>query len=116
MKLSEYIFVTSRPYSSFLREVSISGKLFTSRQLAFNMEMQTRSNWCWTATSTSVSHFYWFGAHGRNAASQTASLAKAIAVIVRLWACPNPLSLQDALGVLREAVRPLANMDETMGG
>ncbi len=60
MNLSEYIFVTSRPYSSLLREVSISGKLFTSKQLAFNMEMQTQSNWCWAATSTSVSHFYWF--------------------------------------------------------
>jgi len=60
MNLSEYIYVTSRPYSSLLREISISGKLFTSKQLAFNMEMQTQSNWCWAATSTSVSHFYWF--------------------------------------------------------
>jgi Papain-like cysteine protease AvrRpt2 len=60
MNLSEYIYVTSRPYSSLSREINISGKLFTSKQLAFNMEMQTQSNWCWAATSTSVSHFYWF--------------------------------------------------------
>lgn len=60
MNLSEYIYVTSRPYSSLLREVNISGNLFTSKQLAFNMQMQTQSNWCWAATSASVSHFYWF--------------------------------------------------------
>lgn len=60
MNLSEYIFVTSRPYSSLLREVNILGKLFSSKQLAFTMQMQTQSNWCWAATATSVSHFYWF--------------------------------------------------------
>ena len=60
MNLSEYIYVTSRPYSSLLQEIIISGKLFSSKQLAFNMQMQTQSNWCWAATSTSVSHFYWF--------------------------------------------------------
>ena len=60
MNLSEYIYVTSRPYSSLLQEISISGKLFQSKRLFFNMQMQTQSNWCWAATSTSVSHFYWF--------------------------------------------------------
>ena len=60
MNLSEYIYATSRPYSSLLQEITISGKLFSSKQLAFNMQMQTQSNWCWAATSTSVSHFYWF--------------------------------------------------------
>jgi hypothetical protein len=60
MNLSEYIYVTSRPYSSLLQEIIISGKLFSSKQLAFDMQMQTQSNWCWAATSTSVSHFYWF--------------------------------------------------------
>jgi hypothetical protein len=60
MNLSEYIYVTSRPYSSLLQEISISGKLFSSKQLAFTMQTQTQSNWCWAATSTSVSHFYWF--------------------------------------------------------
>lgn len=60
MNLSEYIYVTSRPYSSLLQETIISGKLFSSKQLAFNMQTQTQSNWCWAATSTSVSHFYWF--------------------------------------------------------
>lgn len=60
MNTSEFIFVTSRPYSSLLREISIFGKLFLSKQLAFDMQAQTQSNWCWAATATSVSHFYWF--------------------------------------------------------
>jgi hypothetical protein len=60
MNLSEYIYVTSRPYSSLLQEISISGKLFQSKRLFFNMQMQTQSNWCWAATSASVSHFFWF--------------------------------------------------------
>lgn len=59
MNLSEYIHVTSRPYSSLLKEFNIWGKLFSSKQLSFNMQSQTESNWCWAATSTSVSHFYW---------------------------------------------------------
>jgi hypothetical protein len=60
MTLPDLISVTSRPYSSLLRQVNILGKLIISRQLAFNMQMQTETNWCWAATSTSVSHFYWF--------------------------------------------------------
>lgn len=60
MNLSEYVRATSRPYSSLLHELSIWGKLFSSKQLPFNMQAQTESNWCWAATSTSVSHFYWW--------------------------------------------------------
>jgi hypothetical protein len=60
MNLSEYIRVTSLPYSSLLHELNIWGKLFSSKHLAFNMQAQTESNWCWAATSTSVSHFYWW--------------------------------------------------------
>lgn len=59
MNISEFMFVTSRPYSSLLREISIFDKLFSSKQLAFGMQAQTQSNWCWAATATSVSHFYW---------------------------------------------------------
>jgi hypothetical protein len=59
MNTSEFMFVTSRPYSSLLREISIVGKFFSSKQLAFDMQAQTQSNWCWVATATSVSHFYW---------------------------------------------------------
>jgi hypothetical protein len=32
--------------------------LYQSKILNFNMELQTQSNWCWAATSKSVSHFY----------------------------------------------------------
>ena len=60
MNLSEYTRATSLPYSSLLKELNIWGKLFSSRQLAFNMQMQTESNWCWAAASTSASHFYWW--------------------------------------------------------
>lgn len=60
MHTSEFVSVTSRPYSTLLREINIIGMLFSSKQLAFNMQAQTQSNWCWAATATSVSHFYWF--------------------------------------------------------
>jgi hypothetical protein len=32
--------------------------IFTFQVLPFNMQAQTQSNWCWAATSTSVSKFY----------------------------------------------------------
>jgi Papain-like cysteine protease AvrRpt2 len=41
----------------------IGSLLFKSVLLPFNMQAQTQSNWCWAATSTSVSHFYWFFSH-----------------------------------------------------
>ena len=31
---------------------------YQNEVLPFNMEAQTQSNWCWAATSKSVSHFY----------------------------------------------------------
>lgn len=34
--------------------------LIKSKKLAFNMEAQTQSNWCWAATSRSVARFYYF--------------------------------------------------------
>ena len=39
---------------------SILDKWYISLVLSFNMETQTQSNWCWAATSTSVSKFYSF--------------------------------------------------------
>jgi hypothetical protein len=60
MNASHLAYATSRPYASLLREVTLLDKLFQSKQLDFNMEAQTQSNWCWAATATSVSHFYWF--------------------------------------------------------
>ena len=60
MHTSELAILSSRPYSSLLREFHIFDKLFQSKQLSFNMQAQTQSNWCWAATSTSVSHFFWF--------------------------------------------------------
>ena len=60
MNLPDFISVTSRRYSSRLRELNIQGLYIVSRQLPFDMQFQTQSNWCWAATSTSVSHFYWF--------------------------------------------------------
>jgi Papain-like cysteine protease AvrRpt2 len=58
LNASELIFDSTRRYSSLLREVNVRGDLFSSKELAFDMQAQTQSNWCWAATATSVSHFY----------------------------------------------------------
>lgn len=39
-------------------ELSVFNKLYQSHVLNFNMEAQTQSNWCWAATSKSISVFY----------------------------------------------------------
>lgn len=39
---------------------SVLDRLYSSLILPFNMEAQTQSNWCWAATSKSVSKFYSF--------------------------------------------------------
>jgi len=41
-----------------IQELSIFNKFYQSVVLNFNMEAQTQSNWCWAATSKSVSFFY----------------------------------------------------------
>jgi hypothetical protein len=51
--------LSSRRYASLLRELWILDRFVQSKALGFDMQMQTQSNWCWAATSTSVSHFYW---------------------------------------------------------
>lgn len=43
-----------------LSGLQIGNWLFSSTVLSFNMQHQTQSNWCWAATSTSVSHYYFF--------------------------------------------------------
>jgi hypothetical protein len=60
MLTSEVARLSSRRYSSLLRELRIFDLLVQSKQLDFDMQMQTQTNWCWAATATSVSHFYWF--------------------------------------------------------
>ncbi len=40
-------------------DVNIGNLIFSSTALPFDMQHQTQSNWCWAATSTSVSHFYY---------------------------------------------------------
>jgi len=59
MNLSDLIHSTTQPYSALQRELQIRNFLYLTRSLAFNMQAQTQSNWCWAATSTSVSLFYW---------------------------------------------------------
>ncbi len=39
-------------------DYSILNVLYSSLVLSFDMELQTQSNWCWAATSKSVSTFY----------------------------------------------------------
>src|SRR5262245_25172552 len=60
MNATEAFRLSSRAYSTLLREVSIWDKLFQSKQRNFDMELQTQSNWCWAATAKSVSHYYWW--------------------------------------------------------
>jgi hypothetical protein len=45
-------------YFNFESKLSFLDWLFTYLVLPFNMEHQTQSNWCWAATSKSVSYFY----------------------------------------------------------
>ena len=59
MNVSELAYLARRPYSALLRESTIFGTLFVVKQLPFNMQLQTQSNWCWAATANSVSHYFW---------------------------------------------------------
>ena len=61
MNPSELILSHRVPYESLLKELTVLGKIFSGRALSFSMQAQTQSNWCWAATSVSVSHFYWTG-------------------------------------------------------
>jgi hypothetical protein len=44
--------------SQALRSVDWSSLIYQFASVPFDMEIQTQTNWCWAATSTSVSHFY----------------------------------------------------------
>jgi Papain-like cysteine protease AvrRpt2 len=46
--------------SQSLASIDIAGLFYQFAFLPFNMQSQTQSNWCWAATSTSVSKFYSF--------------------------------------------------------
>ena len=59
MAIEDIINARSISYSATLKEFRWWGSLFTTKQLAFNMQAQLASNWCWAGTSNSVSHFYW---------------------------------------------------------
>src|SRR5260370_32822060 len=52
------LFEATRVSYSQLFSKSIIDLLYSSVALDFNMQPQTQTNWCWAATSTSVSHFY----------------------------------------------------------
>ena len=56
MGISDIARATSVPYSAAVKEFALWGSIFTSKQLAFTMQSQLASNWCWAATSNSVSH------------------------------------------------------------
>ena len=60
MDAADLIHATTQPFSSLQRDIQIAGWLFRTRRLAFHMQPQTELNWCWAATSTSVSHYYWY--------------------------------------------------------
>ena len=60
MAVQDLVAATSRPFASRLVELELWDLLFQSKQLTFTMQAQTQSNWCWAATSTSVSRYYSF--------------------------------------------------------
>jgi hypothetical protein len=60
MGIDDIVHARTTSYAATLKEVDWWGALFTSKQLAFTMQAQLESNWCWAATSNGVSHFYWF--------------------------------------------------------
>jgi hypothetical protein len=60
MNVSDLIHATTQPFSALRRDLVLADWLFHTRRLAFHMQAQTESNWCWAATSTSVSHYYWY--------------------------------------------------------
>ena len=41
-----------------VQELNFLNNFYQSTVLPFNMEHQTQTNWCWAATSKSVSYFY----------------------------------------------------------
>jgi hypothetical protein len=60
-----------------LRELNILGKFwFVAKNLPFDMQAQTQSNWCWAATATSVSHFYWLFSHWTQCSVANAELGR----------------------------------------
>lgn len=61
MDISKCVDANQVSSSSILRQYEWLGRLFLSKKLNFNMQAQTESNWCWAATSCSVSMFYWTG-------------------------------------------------------
>lgn len=50
--------VLSANVGQLVHQLQWKNLLFTNVRLGFNMQRQTQSNWCWAATSTSVSLFY----------------------------------------------------------
>ena len=56
MSLTDLINATTQPLAA--AAVGGAGTL-AANTLGFNMQAQTESNWCWAATSVSVSRFYW---------------------------------------------------------
>jgi hypothetical protein len=59
MNIDDIVESTTVPYAAVFKEFTWWDSLFQSNRLAFTMQTQLASNWCWAATSNSVSHFYW---------------------------------------------------------
>ena len=58
MNIGDLIHAETKPYAALARTLKIGSLWYATRALVFNMQAQTESNWCWAATSTSVSRFY----------------------------------------------------------
>ncbi len=60
MRFEDIANSTMVSYATAFKEFDRWGSLFQSKKLGFTMQQQLASNWCWAATSNSVSHYYWF--------------------------------------------------------
>lgn len=83
---------------------------FQSAMLPFTMQLQTQSNWCWAATSTSVSHFYF-------AASRWTQCLVANGELGHGDCCNSPVpSACNVPWYLDRALQRTLNLDHMVGG
>lgn len=87
----------ARYAASFEKNLKFLDWLFNYLVLPFNMQAQTQSNWCWAATSTSVSKFYSFLSPWTQCKVAAAELGKSCCNSPTPTACNVPWYLDKAL-------------------
>lgn len=83
MPLSEFIAASRIHFNQ--SAIDWTNVLFKSTVLPFTMQPQTQTNWCWAATATSVSHFYY--------SLSTWTQCKVAGAELGLSCCTTPVSM-----------------------